>query len=272
MNFYEFCRRAGFLPNDYAKSKWAQWQSLSNIFAAFDDETLEKILGSPTLTPIFIIFDGASTDRLMFETVEFEDGTIVPNLPALTPYFDRPELYRLGPFLASVREPGLEAVPGASSPSVQSSRKDGPSGSGTPGALAGYGRFDDSNITHQPDEGEAHSVDECETRGCVKLKLAPLPKSYKGPINVPCSSCSDGDTAMEFHTHDWVPVKERRHQLLTVNIEEEADAKCTCGEWRLLRVATTRVEMELQRREDIEREFRKHLDLVGVSSTRIVSE
>lgn len=27
-------------------------------------------------------------------------------------------------------------------------------------------------------------------------------KSYKGPINEPCSACGDGDTAMKYHDHD----------------------------------------------------------------------
>lgn len=27
-------------------------------------------------------------------------------------------------------------------------------------------------------------------------------KPYKGPINGPCSACSDGDTAMKYHDHE----------------------------------------------------------------------
>lgn len=33
---------------------------------------------------------------------------------------------------------------------------------------------------------------------------------YKGPINQPCSACGDGDTAMEYHDHDYVPEDKRR--------------------------------------------------------------
>lgn len=40
---------------------------------------------------------------------------------------------------------------------------------------------------------------------------APAPK-YKGPIAVPCSACSDGDTAMEHHDHDYVDPKNRRER------------------------------------------------------------
>ena len=54
------------------------------------------------------------------------------------------------------------------------------------------------------------------------------------------------------------------HELLTEGIEPEADAKCTCGEWRLLRVATTpRLEAQAQRRQEIEAAFQTHLDKVG---------
>lgn len=35
-------------------------------------------------------------------------------------------------------------------------------------------------------------------------------KPYKGPINQPCSACSAGDTAMEYHDHDYVREENRR--------------------------------------------------------------
>jgi hypothetical protein len=54
------------------------------------------------------------------------------------------------------------------------------------------------------------------------------------------------------------------HELLTEGIEPEADAKCTCGEWRLLRMSTTTQPDALaQRKLDIETAFQQHLDKVG---------
>lgn len=38
----------------------------------------------------------------------------------------------------------------------------------------------------------------------------PRRQPYKGPINRPCSACSAGDTAMEYHDHDYVDEAERR--------------------------------------------------------------
>ena len=37
--------------------------------------------------------------------------------------------------------------------------------------------------------------------------MANLP--YKGPVTRPCSACSAGDTAMEYHDHDYVGEEER---------------------------------------------------------------
>lgn len=36
-----------------------------------------------------------------------------------------------------------------------------------------------------------------------------MSKPYKGPINQPCSPCSAGDTAMEYHDHDYVAEENR---------------------------------------------------------------
>jgi len=36
---------------------------------------------------------------------------------------------------------------------------------------------------------------------------------YKGPINVPCSACSAGDSAMQYHDHDHVPQVNRRYVM-----------------------------------------------------------
>lgn len=33
---------------------------------------------------------------------------------------------------------------------------------------------------------------------------------YKGPINIPCSACSAGDTEMEYHNHEHVREEDRR--------------------------------------------------------------
>lgn len=37
---------------------------------------------------------------------------------------------------------------------------------------------------------------------------------YRGPINQPCSACSDGDTKMEHHDHDYVAVENRRERRM----------------------------------------------------------
>ena len=39
------------------------------------------------------------------------------------------------------------------------------------------------------------------------------PVPYKGPISVPCSACSAGDTAMEYHDHEGRPRKTLRAEL-----------------------------------------------------------
>ena len=36
---------------------------------------------------------------------------------------------------------------------------------------------------------------------------------YKGPINVPCSACSAGDRAMQYHDHGHVPPTNRRYVI-----------------------------------------------------------
>lgn len=156
MNFHSFCCRAGFLPDDYARSKWAEWQTLSNAFAAFDDDTLEKILGTPTQIPIFIILGQDSNAQkyggtiLEFVEVENEDGFSVAIDAPMTQYPGKSALFRLGPFLASVREPGLEAVPGVPAKPDQSPRKDGTSKE--PGPLAeqllGDAAYDESPNQH----------------------------------------------------------------------------------------------------------------------------
>lgn len=46
----------------------------------------------------------------------------------------------------------------------------------------------------------------------LKANAGDVDKSqpYKGPINQPCSACSAGDTAMEYHDHDYVKPENRR--------------------------------------------------------------
>lgn len=55
----------------------------------------------------------------------------------------------------------------------------------------------------------------------------------------------------------------KEHRLLTQGIEPEADAKCACGEWRLLRVSTTQAENPGQRQKEIRDAFQTHLDKTG---------
>lgn len=140
MDFHGFCRRAGFLPNDYAKGKWAEWQTLSNVFAAFDDETLEKILGEPTFQPVFIIVRDLGPQR-DFEFVDIQNkvGERLSPLHAFECLPGDPPLIKIGPFLASVREPGLQPVSGTLTKPDQSARKDGPPedpGPDAPGPVA----------------------------------------------------------------------------------------------------------------------------------------
>jgi hypothetical protein len=45
--------------------------------------------------------------------------------------------------------------------------------------------------------------------GAIPLQALP-DTPYKGPINQSCSACSAGDTAMEYHDHDYVAVENRR--------------------------------------------------------------
>lgn len=235
LTYEAFCERAGFREDDYSNRMWRAWLELNKNFAAFDDVTLEGILGSASLIPIYVVLDGTPPD-LKFLEVEQEDENSTMIDPPIGQYPGHTTLWRLGPFLAFSQKSGSEAVPSVSGPGSQSARKDGASGGGTPGLLAGYERVDTSNGTHLPNEGEEHPIEECEARGCVKLRLEPLTSE---------------------------PKEGKSHQLLMVGIEEEADAKCTCGGWRLLRMSTTRIEITAIRQREIQNAFRHHLEDVG---------
>lgn len=131
---------------------------------------------STNFVSVYIILDGARQHDLTFVEVENEGGFSVSVIPPLAPYPERGSLWRLGPVFASVRELGTQAVSGVLAPGSESARKDGAS--------------DDSESL---------------------TSANPAPETpYKGPIAIPCSACSAGDTAMEYHTHNWVPLEDRR--------------------------------------------------------------
>lgn len=52
-----------------------------------------------------------------------------------------------------------------------------------------------------------------EVRDHMPAKAAAAPEAspspYKGAINIPCSACSDGDDAMEYHDHEYVKPENR---------------------------------------------------------------
>jgi len=44
IDYAEFCRRAGFAEDNYSDTKWEQWLALVKLLAAFDADTLERIV------------------------------------------------------------------------------------------------------------------------------------------------------------------------------------------------------------------------------------
>jgi hypothetical protein len=46
LNYNDWCKRAGFAENDYSIEKWQQWHKLNEALAAFDLNTLERIVTS----------------------------------------------------------------------------------------------------------------------------------------------------------------------------------------------------------------------------------
>jgi hypothetical protein len=45
IDYIEFCKRAQLQQDNYSETLWNQWIALSKVFAKFDNETLERILG-----------------------------------------------------------------------------------------------------------------------------------------------------------------------------------------------------------------------------------
>jgi len=128
------------------------------------------------LAPVYVILDGVRRDYLTYIDIEFARDIIVKGEPDLNPYVGRGALWRLGPFLASSGEPASQVVPELPAWPAPSARKDGASGDSGPMAPG----------------------------------LSAPKTPYIGPIAIPCSACSAGDTAMEFHDHDHVSIEDRR--------------------------------------------------------------
>jgi hypothetical protein len=188
--------------SDMKRNRWGLWSGLKAALEYLQTD----------LVPVYVILDGARRNNLTYIEVEFAGGTIVKGEPDLNPYVGRGALWRLGPFLASSGEPGPQAVPEPLARPAQSARKDGAfedSGPTAPSETAlklaqelAQGCSNWHDIQHTLIPRIAKLID---SHAQARLK----PEPYRGPINIPCSSCGDGDTAMEYHTHDWAPLENR---------------------------------------------------------------
>ena len=58
--------------------------------------------------------------------------------------------------------------------------------------------------------------------------MSEYPK-YKGPITQPCSACSAGDGAMQYHDHDYVDAENRRERRLSER--RKGDRRCKNVGW-----------------------------------------